>query len=372
MKRIIHAATLLFVCAPFASAQHLHPLHRVIEFPDVPGYQTLACDFHTHTVFSDGHVWPSIRVQEAQRDGLDCISMTDHIEYQPHLDDIPHPDRNRSYEVALEEAGDSGLIVIRGSEITRSMPPGHANAIFLQDANALMVEDSVAVFEEATRQGAFNFWNHPHWTSQRKDGVATLTGMHRRLIEDGLLQGIEVVNNVTYSDEAIQIALDHDLTMIGTSDIHGLVDWQYDVPHGGHRPVTLVFAEEKSAEAIKSALVARRTAVWFNNLLIGREAQLMPLIEAALEISSATYSGDTTVLEVEISNTSDVGFILDNRSGFNLHRNADVVMLAPQQATVLHVKTIDRLETVTLEFDVMNAISAPNEHPVLTIEVPVD
>ena len=29
-----------------------------INFPDIPGYQTLKCDLHIHTVFSDGSVWP--------------------------------------------------------------------------------------------------------------------------------------------------------------------------------------------------------------------------------------------------------------------------------------------------------------------------
>ena len=32
-----------------------------VNFPDIPGYKTLKCDFHTHTVFSDGSVWPDIR-----------------------------------------------------------------------------------------------------------------------------------------------------------------------------------------------------------------------------------------------------------------------------------------------------------------------
>ena len=44
-----------------------------------------------HSVFSDGSVWPDIRVQEAIRDGLDVIATTEHIEYQPWKDDIPHP-----------------------------------------------------------------------------------------------------------------------------------------------------------------------------------------------------------------------------------------------------------------------------------------
>ncbi len=80
---------------------------RKIEFPDIAGYQTLKCDFHMHTVLSDGSVWPNIRVQEAIRDGLDAISITDHIEYQPHIDDIPHPDRNRGHEIATDVARNS-------------------------------------------------------------------------------------------------------------------------------------------------------------------------------------------------------------------------------------------------------------------------
>lgn len=56
---------------------------RIIEFPDIPGYMTLKCDFHIQTVFSDGSVWPNLRIHEVVRDGLDAISITDHLEYQP-------------------------------------------------------------------------------------------------------------------------------------------------------------------------------------------------------------------------------------------------------------------------------------------------
>ena len=44
-----------------------------------------------HSVFSDGSVWPDIRVEEAKKDGLDVIAITEHLEYQPWKDDIPHP-----------------------------------------------------------------------------------------------------------------------------------------------------------------------------------------------------------------------------------------------------------------------------------------
>ena len=35
-----------------------------IIIPNVGAYQVLKCDFHMHTVFSDGQVWPTIRNQE--------------------------------------------------------------------------------------------------------------------------------------------------------------------------------------------------------------------------------------------------------------------------------------------------------------------
>ena len=51
---------------------------RAIEFPDTAEFQTLVVDLHTHSVFSDGHVWPRIRIGEALRDGLDAIAITEH------------------------------------------------------------------------------------------------------------------------------------------------------------------------------------------------------------------------------------------------------------------------------------------------------
>lgn len=64
--------------------------------PDILGFKTLQCDFHIHTVFSDGLVWPTVRVDEAYREGLDAISLTEHLEYRPFGRDIV-ASHNRSY-----------------------------------------------------------------------------------------------------------------------------------------------------------------------------------------------------------------------------------------------------------------------------------
>jgi len=352
-----------------AGQPHNHQTGRKIIFPDVPGYKTLKCDLHQHTVFSDGSVWPDIRVMEALADGLDAISLTEHLEYQPHKKDIPHPDRNRSYELALKEAKDHALLVIHGSEITRRMPPGHCNAIFINDANLLLADDSIAVFREAKKQGAFIFWNHPNWVSQRKDGIATLTDVHKKLISEKLLHGIEVVNDQTYSDEALQIALDNNLTIMGTSDIHKLIDWDFKVPEGGHRPVTLVFAKERTTESIKEALMNRRTVVYFKDLLIGRNEFLLPLLKESVVVKSATYKGKSDVLAVTIENKTNSPVVLQNKSGYTFHTGSDLITLEPGDKNVIEIKTKQRLTNLNLPFEVLSAVMAPGKHPVLMLKI---
>lgn len=370
MRFLLLLCTLISAVFGQAQSTHSHALERKLVFPDIPGFHTLKCDFHQHTVFSDGSVWPDIRVMEALMDGLDAVSLTEHLEYQPHRQDIPHPDRNRSYEIALREARDHDLMIVRGSEITRRMPPGHCNAIFISDANKLLVDDSIGVFREAARQGAFVFWNHPNWVAQRTDGLATLTDMHRFLIREKLLQGIEVVNDQTYSDEALQIALDNNLTIMGTSDIHGLIDWEFGVPEGGHRPITLVFAKEKNDAAIHDALLDRRTVALYHNLLIGRDEYLVPLVAASVAVTNATYSGNSAVLVVTLENKTSVDFLLRNQTGFTFHDNNDVVTLHPGTNT-LQVKTKNRLNGAELRFEVLNAVNAPNHHPVVNWKVAI-
>jgi predicted metal-dependent phosphoesterase TrpH len=342
---------------------------RRIRFPDVGPAPTLVCDLHTHTVFSDGKVWPDVRVQEAERDGLDCIAITDHLEYLPHRGDLQPRDRNRSFAVADQAAAGSDLIVINGCEITREMPLGHANAIFLQDANLLLEADPQAVFQEAKRQGAFITWNHPYWLVQTKDGIARVDPLHDEMLSSGLFNGIEVASQVGYSDEALQIALDHDLAIIATSDAHSLVDWDFDVPAGGHRPVTLVFAAEHSQQALEDALFAGRTVAWIGNTLIGREAQLLPLIQASLIVGDARYLGDTSVLRVRLENGSDAEWVLRNESAFRFYNASDLVVVPANSSFDLEVTTGELRPRIDLRFEVMNAVIAPSTHPSLTLPV---
>ena len=382
---------------------------RVIVFPDTKDYKTIVADLHTHSVFSDGHVWPNIRVEEALRDGLDALPITEHFEYQPHHQDIPHKDRNRSYEEAKAAASGKKIIIISGSEITRDMPPGHINAVFIKDANKLFHIDlpkndkdkeilskkikemqwgadaatkehyilanmwpAEKAVEAANQQGAFLFWNHPDWYRQAPDGIARLQPMYKKMIDKGYLHGIEVVNGNGYSAEAFQIAIDNNLAVIGTSDVHDLIDWDYKPYAGGHRPVTLVFARSKNANSIKQALEERRTVVWFKNRLIGLKENLIPLINSSLSTGSATYSDETTIARFTIKNSSDVTFLLKNLSDYSFNNSDDLVEVPAQGTKYVQVKTLEKVGVLNIGFEVLNALVGPNENAKINLKIRIN
>jgi len=370
MKKFICLVQLICAFSMVVSAQestHSHSLGTSLQFPNILGYQTLKCDLHQHTVFSDGDVWPSIRVRESLMDNLDVISLTEHLEYQPHLGDIPNKDRNRSYQIALREAKDHNLVIVRGSEITRAMPPGHSNAVFIQDANKLLFTNYLDAYKEAKNQNAFVFWNHPYETP-KNDYISFLNEVNKKLIDSNLIQGIEIVNTHNYSEEALQIAYDRNLTLMGTSDVHGLIEWDYKKgPKGpeGHRPITLVFSKDRTQESIKSALFDRRTVVHYDNTLIGRDSLLIPLINECLVIKKSFYEPKSLVLTVVLENVSSCNFILQNLSQYTLVENTDLIEIEGKSTITLQFKTKEKLTQFDWSFKALNAVNAPNSHPSL-------
>lgn len=342
---------------------------RKIAFPDVPGYVTLKTDFHIHTVFSDGNVWPNIRIEEAVKDGLDVISLTEHLEYQPHQEDIPHPDRNRSFILAKEYAKPYDLIVIHGAEITKDMPPGHANALFIQDANLLNHEDPLTAYRAAAEQGAFVFWNHPNWIQQQPDAKPIISDLHRQLLDENLLHGIEVVNDLTLSEHNLELAIENGMTVIGTSDIHGLVDWQYGLADGGHRPITLLLSKDRSEESIKEALHAGRTIAWFDDVLIGKEEHVQALVKSCISLTSKDFVGPSHVEQIVIENKSSAKFILQNRSDMDFYNHPEIVIVAPKSSIVIEVITNDGKALSDLKLEVLSATTAKKQHPIIDFSI---
>jgi hypothetical protein len=306
-------AKVLSILSIFIGSAFSQPrVRQPFRVPGVPGYVLLKCDFHMHTVFSDGNVWPTVRVDEAWAGGLDAIAITDHLEYAPHEKDVKR-DNNRPYEIAAGDASSLGLLFIRGAEITSKMPPGHINAIFLQDANRLRTDDWRKSVDEAAAQGAFLFWNHPGWNGQQPDGVSRWYPEHTDLLEKGRMQGIEIVNEKEYYPQAHRWCLEKNLTMLANSDMHDPVETTYDEAAGDPRPMTWVLAKTADEAGIKEALLSRRTVCFWKGNLIGREEFLKPIFSGGFQVQKDTITiRGTEWASVPIFNDSDIDFHLSS------------------------------------------------------------
>ena len=348
-------------------------VRTILDVPDVKGYITLKCDFHMHTVFSDGQVWPSIRVQEAWQEGLDSIAITDHLEYSRYKDDIII-NHNRPYEIAKGDANMSGILLVRGSEITRSTPPGHFNAIFVRDSSLLQTEKIDGNFEldrqaidRAKEQNAFVFWNHPGWKSKTIDGSYEWIEFVDQLVKDDKLDGIEVVNGFTFHRKSLDWALEHDLTVMATTDIHNLIAHDYDMQRGVTRSMTLVFAKERSPEGIREALEARRTVAWATKILAGKEEWVRALYDASVTMERPHTTDNRGFAYANIRNDSDLHFELE-RIDPKKGSWPDSIILAPRTSLVMKVKAAE--DAPSAKYSVTNAYVSGYDNLVVEIQLP--
>jgi len=384
MKEMIKtlSAALLF-CLPIANnlsaqIQNNDDVQKHVSLPDIPGYKTLKCDFHMHTVFSDGHVWPTFRVNEALRDGLDAISITEHTDYKSYPEDV-NKDLNESYNIASAYAKGKGLLLIKGAEISPRVPPYHNNALFLRDANLPFDymkisakkfvmkdkpthDDLMAPFIEAKKQDAFIVFNHPGnmpaWVTH---DTAVFTDFHKELFDKGILKGIEVVNSGIYNVTAHRLAMKYNLTMLCNTDEHFDMYPRYQKTH---RPMTLVFAKEKTVEAIKEALIARRTALYFDDYLVARQPEAESFFKAAVQVRTerASKKGEP-VLNVKLSNNCDIPFKATVSGDFVMDSYPlGQVTLAPHKETVLVLRAMWQYpQKVILKMDVTNILVSPDK-----------
>ena len=329
MKRIL---VLLLLAAPLAANAQLSndDVHKYdhlnqsqyrteINIPGFDGYQTLKCDFHIHTVFSDGSVWPSVRVQEAWTEGLDAIAITDHIEYRP-FKDIVQADLNESYNIARREGDRCGLIVIKGTEITRSKPLGHLNALFITDANVMDVEDPLQAVDIADAQGAYIIWNHPGWP----DNKSTFYPVHGELIKAGKIDAYEAYNYMESYPLTFDWYAEYGIAPMANTDIHGPIAMDYDCGDGWMRPMTLVFATGRTEAALREALEAKRTLAFFQGTLVGDKEYLSKLVGASLKTRTV---GD----RLEVTNVSDITYRMTQGDALYVFLAGKTVLIkAPQ------------------------------------------
>lgn len=351
--------------------------YRLI-IPDVKDYVTLKGDFHVHTVFSDADVWPTGRVQEAYLEGLDFISMTDHldsrVQHSKHkLDNILTTDQDDSWRIASSVADKYNVMVFHSAEITRGMPPGHFNTHFITSATELCAIAESADNKKKTahqavmlkglkaakEMGSFNVWNHPGWDAQAPNETKWYPE-HTEIFEAGLMDGIEIFNGYGencqngYSPEAHHWAVEKNLTIVSGTDAHHPLALYNDYTSGEHRPVTLVFATERSEQAVHEALIARRTAVFGNGFVYGSEAVLLPLLEACLDITVASITDKKLTLKIVNRSSIPVALVKVSGESTNLTYQRDLTIKPFDEITMSFSQNSGKNKEYDINFAIAN------------------
>jgi 3',5'-nucleoside bisphosphate phosphatase len=354
------AARLLILCALSLGAQMRDPL----PVPDVSGFRTLKGDFHIHTVFSDGEVWPVTRVEEAWRQGLDAIALSDHVNVHPHEPDVS-ADLRRPYEVARASAERLGIILIQGVEIAEGNL--HCNALFVSDPNAFEGLGLQAALRKARNQDAFVFWNHPGW-KQAPRWFPLIASAY----EEKLINGMELVNGLTFYSEAYPWIEEKKLTILANSDVHAPIAFEYHDPRT--RPITLVFARTADAGGVREALLARRTAAWMGGEVWGAEEFLNGFWERSIEPGKANFrfTRGTRSATLQIRNRFAIPYLLHVAKTVSwLAVGAGEIPAEGVAAVSLALlkDAPEGMHSVELEFEVTNLHVAPRRN--LTVRLPI-
>ena len=348
---------------------------KVINIPDITGYKTLKCDFHMHSVFSDGTVWPSFRVEEAWSEGLDVIAITDHLGHHP-KNKVDADNFNKNYEIAKPVADKLGMVLIKGSEITTKTNYGHLNALFLKDINLIDKKIPLDAVTAASQQGAFITWNHPGWKMENE--IPVWNKEQDTLMQKGLINGIEIVNFDTYYPLAFTWSNEKKLTPLACSDIHNPATSEYDFSKIGHRPMTLVFAKDTSISAIKDALLQRRTLAYFENMLMGNEDLLKAIFKASIIIQNPEFSIDADSENnysnnIRIQNNSCIDFEMELVASDKFLRLSEKINLKANSISIISIKSASKDikgdKEYVLKYKVKNLLKAPDD--IIVVEFPI-
>ena len=352
-------------------SEYRTPVRAEMLIPQVAGYNVYKSDLHTHSIYSDGDVTPQYRIREGWLDGLDVIAITEHIEYRPNeeifysylkeyaakeykpvqkgLDEgNSMVDLNYVVKESQKEATKYGMLIIPGTEITRSgTEVGHFNALFTTDNNLIYDKDPVQAIRNAKAQGALVMHNHPGWT--RKN--ISMTEAEVKAYREGLIDGVEVMNGAEFYPGVIDRVRDGKMFIAANTDIHASTAVEYNV-YGETRPMTLILAKEKSLDSIREALEAGRTIAYGFGHLCGSEEFLLELFKASVTISPVDGK------KVSLTNMTSIPYIIKKENG-------NPVRLAPFST----YNTSIPQNALTLSVTVLNLWTGADTH--LEVELPI-
>jgi len=155
--------------------------------------------------------------------------------------------------------------------------------------------------------------------------------------------------------------------MMGNSDIHQPATL-LETSAGNHRSITLVFARERSIDAVKEALFEGRTTVWFEKQLIGRKKYLDAIFNQSVEVGKP-YNKYKDTIWAEIKNNSHIDIDLVRAGTLGPEK----LTLAANAITILKTETGAKENEVPaqieLSYTARNFLIAPDKGLPVTLNI---
>jgi hypothetical protein len=355
-----------------------------IVLPQVKGFNIYKADLHIHTSYSDGHITPAGRVEEAWNDGLDIIAITDHYEVYRNVKKLfkvtaPYNadgkptkymsahdagaimlDFNAIHNEAVEQRDKAGyeMLIIKGCEMARnSRTHGHFNCLFLKDINTLYDKDMSVAFDNVHAQGGLVIHNHPAYMR----GTTDKSEFHEQVYGASKIDGIEVANSLSFYPPIVRRCVEEKLFMVGGSDIHNESLRKFG-SLGVYRTMTFIMAKELTEAAIKDALLKHRTIAYSGGYLIGEEKWLTEYLNAAIECRITNINEKADKRTFQLTNNTSITY--------RLRRGKLIYELEPfHSLTITLGKDKESGKLIEPEFQVDNMWHIDYQHPNIKIEV---
>ncbi len=355
-----------------------------IVLPQVKGFNIYKADLHIHTSYSDGHITPAGRVEEAWNDGLDIIAITDHYEVYRNVKKLfkvtaPYNadgkptkymsahdagaimlDFNAIHDEAVEQRDKAGyeMLIIKGCEMARnSRTHGHFNCLFLKDINTLYDKDMSVAFDNVHAQGGLVIHNHPAYLR----GTTDKSEFHEQVYGAGKIDGIEVANSLSFYPPIVRRCVEEKLFMLGGSDIHNESLRKFG-SLGVYRTMTFIMAKELTEAAIKDALLKHRTIAYSGGYLIGEEKWLTEYLNAAIECRITNINEKADKRTFQLTNNTSITY--------RLRHGKLIYELEPfHSLTITLGKDKESGKLIEPEFRVDNMWHIDYQHPNIKIEV---
>ena len=212
--------------------------------------------------------------------------------------------------------------------------------------------DPLQSIRNAKAQGAVIQHNHPGW----RRTTCAKTAFEVKAYNEGLIDGIEVANGGSLYTTVINRAFDENLYVAANTDIH-IGTAEYYRMKGQLRNMTLILAKECTLEALKEALLAKRTLAYSGGYITGTEDLLCKLFLGSVkyEIISSGKGGGCTIT---LTNMSSFAYT------FKTSENANPITIKPFNTIQMSVD-----KSRTLKLTITNMFCGLNTNPTATLKV---